>query len=78
MPTIRTKGNTDMIVNYKKLWKSMKDRDMKKKNSEVMSYISHHVISRLICGENVTVDVLGWICKAIQRSPDDIMEFIDP
>ena len=28
-------------------------------------------------GENVTVEVIGKICKALNCTADDIMEFID-
>lgn len=66
-----------MTVSYKKLWKLLIDRDMKKKDLETVANVSHYTMNKLTRGENVTVEVLGRICKALQCSPDDIMEFLD-
>ena len=66
-----------MNVSYKKLWKLLIDRDLKKKDLEQKAGISHYVINKLTHGENVTTDVLGRICKSLDCSLDDIMEFID-
>lgn len=66
-----------MSVSYKKLWKLLIDRDMKKKDLEEKAEISHYVMHKLNHGENVTTDVLGKICKALGCSLDDIMEFVD-
>lgn len=66
-----------MAVSYKKLWKMLIDRDMKKKDLESAAGVSHYTMNKLMHGENVTVDVLGRICKALDCSVDDIMEFIN-
>ncbi len=66
-----------MAVSYKKLWKLLIDRDMKKKDLEEMAGISHYTVNKLNKGENVTTDILGKICKALECNVDDIMEFID-
>lgn len=66
-----------MTVSYKKLWKILIDRDMKKKDLEAVANVSHYTMNKLTRGENVTVDVLGRICRALQCSPDDIMEFVE-
>ena len=66
-----------MNVSYKKLWKLLIDRDLKKKDLEQKAGISHYVVNKLTRGENVTTDVLGRICKALDCSLDDIMEFIN-
>ena len=66
-----------MTVSYKKLWKLLIDRDLKKKDLEVMAQVSHYTMNKLTHGDNVTVDVLGRICKALDCSLDDIMEFVD-
>lgn len=67
----------DMSVSYKKLWKLLIDRDLKKKDLEEQAEISHYVMHKLNHGENVTVEVLGKICHALNCSLDDIVEFID-
>lgn len=67
----------NMSVSYKKLWKLLIDRDMKKKDLEERAEISHFVMHKLNHGENVTIDVLGKICRALDCGLDDIMEFVD-
>ena len=66
-----------MAVSYKKLWKLLIDKDMKKKDLEEQAGVSHYTMNKLTHGDNVTIDILGRICKALDCSMDDIMEFID-
>lgn len=65
-----------MAVSYKKLWKLLIDRDMMKKDLATAANISNYTISKMSKGENVTVEILGKICKALDCKIDDIMEFI--
>ena len=65
-----------MAVSYKKLWKLLIDRDMMKKDLAAAADISNYTISKMSKGENVTVEILGRICKALDCKVDDIMEFI--
>lgn len=66
-----------MSVSYKKLWKLLIDRDMKKKDLAEKANISSYTLSKLNKGNNVTTDVLVRICKALDCSFDDIMEVVD-
>ena len=66
-----------MAVSYKKLWKLLIDKDMKKKDLEAAAEISNYTITKMNRGENVTVEVIGKICKALNCTPDEIMEFVD-
>ena len=66
-----------MAVSYKKLWKLLIDRVLKKKDLETMARVSHYTMNKLTHGDNVTTDVLGRICNALGCSLDDIMEFVD-
>lgn len=66
-----------MNVSYKKLWKLLIDRDLKKKDLEQMANVSHYTMNKLTHDDNVTMDVLGRICKALDVTMDDIMEFVD-
>lgn len=54
-----------MTVSYKKLWKLLIDRDMKKKDLAKAADISNYTITKMSKGENVTVDILGKICLAL-------------
>lgn len=67
-------GVNDMAVSYKKLWKILIDRDMKKKDLCVAAGISHASMAKLGKNENVTTDVLVKICTALQCDIGDIME----
>ena len=66
----------NMAVSYKKLWKLLIDKDMKKKDLEEQAKVSHYTVSKMYRGENITIDMLERICKALNCTPDDVMEFI--
>ena len=54
-----------MAVSYKKLWKLLIDRNIKKKDLEEMAGISHYTMNKLTRDNNVTVDVLEKVCRAL-------------
>lgn len=64
-----------MAVSYKRLWKLLIDKDMKKSDLEREAGISHYTVYMLSHGENVTTEVLEKICKALNCSVEEIMEF---
>lgn len=66
-----------MIVTYKKLWHILLDRDMKKKDLQEAAQLTGYAMNRLSNDESVTTDVLGKICKALDCTTDDIMEFVE-
>ena len=63
-------------VSYKKLWKLLIDKNMKKKDLEVAANVSNYTVGKLNRGKNVNVDVLVRICVALDCTMDDIMEII--
>ena len=63
-----------MVISYKKLWKLLIDRDMKKKDLLQVSGISQSSLSKLGRNENVTIDVLARICGALRCDIGSIME----
>lgn len=65
-----------MASSYKKLWKLLIDRDMRKKDLEEQANISHYTMNKLNHGANVTTDILERICDTLGCSMNDIMEFI--
>ena len=65
-----------MDISYKKLWKLLIDRDMKKKDLENAVGISNYVIFKMTGNENITVETVGKICQALSCTPNDIMEFV--
>jgi putative transcriptional regulator len=66
-----------MAVSYKKLWKLLIDKDMKKKDLREAAGISTSSMAKLGKNENVTTDVLVKICKALKCDISDIMEIVD-
>ncbi len=66
-----------MVVSYKKLWKLMIDRDLKKKDLKTLAGISNSSISKLGRNENVNTEVLIKVCAAMHCDFGDIMEIID-
>lgn len=67
-------GVFNMAVSYKKLWKLLIDKNMRKKDLCVAAGISHASMAKLGKNENVTTDVLVKICTALQCDIGDIME----
>ena len=63
-----------MAVSYKKLFKLLIDRDMKKKDFKELTGISQGTLNKLQNGGNVMVDVLEKICLNMDCGIDDIME----
>ncbi len=63
-----------MAVSYKKLWKLLIDKDMKKQDLRVAAKISSSSVAKLSKGENVNTDILVKICKALECDVSDIME----
>lgn len=66
-----------MTTSYKKLWKLLIDRDLKKKDLEEMAGVSHYTMNKLTRGDNVTTDVLCKVCTALNCTVDDIMELVE-
>lgn len=66
-----------MGASYKKLWKLLIDKDMKKKDLAVAANLSTYTINKLGRGENVNTDTLIRICNALGCTFDDIMELTD-
>jgi len=65
-----------MAVSYKKLWKLLIDRDMKKKDLAEKANLSNYTITKMNRGDNVTTDTLAKICRALNCTFDDIMEVL--
>lgn len=66
-----------MAVSYKKLWHMLLDKNMKKKDLQETAELTAYAMNKLSRDEDVTTETLGKICKALQCSTDDIIEFVD-
>ena len=65
-----------MEVSYKKIWKILIDRDMKKKDLQAKAGISWASVTKLSKGETVSMEVLMKVCKTLNCDIGDIMELI--
>ena len=65
-----------MRISYKKLWKLLIDKDMKKKDLQVAADISWTTITKMSKNEKVSMEMLMKICKALECDIGDIMELI--
>ena len=65
-----------MKVSYKRLWKLLIDKDMKKKDLCARAGISPASVTKMGKGGHVTTEVLMKICTALDCTMDDIMEIV--
>ena len=63
-----------MAGTYKKLWKLLIDKDMKKKDLQSLAGISAASITKLGKNENVNMDIIEKICIAMECDVSDILE----
>ena len=64
-----TKGDVD----YRKLWKLMIDKDIRKKTDLIkMANISTNILAKLNKGEYISMESMQKICKALNCDVGDI------
>lgn len=66
-----------MAVCYKKLWKLLIDKDLKKKDLCAMAGISSASVTKMGKGGTVNTVVIEKICTALNCVVGDIMEIIN-
>ena len=66
-----------MAVSYRKLWKLLIDKDMKKKDLRLSSGISTNALAKWGKNERVTTDVIDKICCALNCDVGDVMEIVE-
>ena len=65
-----------MAISYKRLWKMLIDREMKKKDLVGAAGISWSTITKMGHNEHVSTDILVKICSALHCEFDEIMEIV--
>lgn len=65
-----------MAVSYKRLWKLLIDKDMKKKDLCTKAGISSASVTKMGKNGHVTTEILLKICIALDCQIEDIMEFV--
>lgn len=66
-----------MGVSYKKLFKLMIDRDMKKKDLQKLTGLSPASVTKLAKDEYVSMEVIVKVCTAMDVEIGDIMEVVN-
>ena len=70
-------GDFDMAASYKKLWKLLIDKDMKKEDLRKAAGITTTAKAKLGRNEDVKTSVLLKICNVLQCDISDIMEIVN-
>ena len=65
-----------MAMSYKKLWRLLIDKDMKKQDLQRVSGLAPASIAKLSKGDTVTTETLEKICVALNCDVSDIMEIV--
>ena len=66
-----------MAVSYKKLWKLLIDKDMKKKDLRIATGMTTTALAKLGKNEHVNTEILAKICKILECNIEDIVEVVD-
>jgi len=64
------------VISYKKRWKLLIDKDLKKKDLPALAGISKSSITKLGHNDHVNTEILLKICVALDCDLFDIMELI--
>lgn len=65
-----------MRADYKRLWKLLIDRDMKKKDLRDAAHLSPSLMTKLNKNESLTTNTLARICEVLDCRIEDVMEFV--
>ena len=65
-----------MDVSYNKFFKMLIDRKMKKKDICEQAGIATSTMAKMAKDENVSLDVLSRICRALDCTMDDILDVL--
>ena len=66
-----------MAVSYERLWKLLIYRKISKADLRKASGIAPNTMTKLRRNEEVTLTVLGKICKVLEADYGDIIEYVD-
>ena len=69
-----------MAVSYNRLWKLLVDRKMSKADLRKKAEIAPNTMTKLRRDEEVTLGVLGKICKTLDvdfDNPEDVLKLLD-
>ena len=65
-----------MDVSYKKLFKLLIDREIRKTDFAKMAGISANTLAKLSKDENVSLEIVARICRALNCTVDEILDVL--
>ena len=65
-----------MAVSYKKLFKLLIDRDMRRKDLRELTGISYSTLGKLTNGSTVNMEVIEKLCLALNCRIEEIVEIV--
>lgn len=65
-----------MKISYNRLWKLLIDKKMSKADLRKIAGIAPNTMTKLRRDQEVTLSILGRICKVLDANIGDIMEFL--
>ena len=65
-----------MEICYKRLWKMLIDKDLKKKDLPAIAGISQSSVAKMSRGEPVNMEIILKICTALNCDISDICEAV--
>lgn len=66
-----------MALTYKKLWKLLIDRGLKKTELCTVASLSSSTVAKLSKDKNVNTEVIEKICKNLNCNVNDIVEYVE-
>ena len=65
-----------MKISYSKLWHTMLDKRVKKKELEEYAGVTHYAMIQMGKGEPVSLEVLANICEYLKCDLNDVVEVV--
>ncbi len=65
-----------MEISYKRLWKMLIDKDLKKKDLSAVAGISQSSVAKMSRGEPVNMEIILKICTALNCDICDVCEAV--
>ena len=66
-----------MGVSYNRLWKMLIDKNMKRIEMQYLTGISGNILARMGKNQYVSMETIEKICKKLDCTIDEMMEFTD-
>lgn len=73
----QAKKDDAAMISYAPLWKTMKDKGVTTYTLIYKMGFSSYTILNLRRNKSITINTLERLCKALQCSPNDVVEFIE-